>query len=354
MRQNTITPVAARSSLKASSARLIGSSLSQRLKAHVLSAMAAVAAAMALSAPLPAAAEVKVGVSDWPGWVAWYVADQKGFFKKHGADVKLVWFANYTDSISALSSGQLDANSQTWSDTMGPLAKGVPIKTILVNDNSAGNDAVVVSPKIKSFKDLKGKTVALEQFSVSHFVLVNALAKNGLKQSDVKIVNLSAGDAAAAFMAGRVDAAVVWNPWIHQIEASGKGKALFTSKDMPGLIPDLLVAHDKAIKSKRKDLVGMIKAWFDTVAFIKAQPDEAAKIMSKIVSLKPDEYKVLLPGTKFFDAAANKAAMDAKDPLSLIAVAPTVTSFLLDNKLIDGKPDVSKGVDASLLAEALK
>ena len=61
------------------------------------------------------------------------------------------------------------------------------------------------------------------------------------------------------------------------------GEPLFTSKDMPGLIPDLLVAQDKAIKAKRKDLVGMIKAWFDTVAFIKAQPDEAAKIMSKIV-----------------------------------------------------------------------
>lgn len=324
------------------------------LKGKVLYAMAAVAAAMALAAPLPAAAEVKVGVSDWPGWVAWYVAEQKGFFKKHGADVKLVWFANYTDSIAALSSGQLDANSQTWSDTMGPLAKGLPLKTILVNDNSAGNDAVMASPKIKSIKDLKGKSVALEEFSVSHFVLATALAKNGMKPADVKIVNLSAGDAAAAFMAGRVDAAVVWNPWIHTIEQSGKGKSLFTSKDMPGLIPDLLVAQDKAIKAKRKELVGMIKAWFDTVKFIADKPDEAAQIMSKIVSLKPDEYKVFLPGTKFFDAAANKAAMDGKGPQSLVGVAPTISSFLLEHKLIDGKPDAAKGVDASLLAEALK
>jgi len=328
--------------------------LVSKVKSQVLSAMTAVAAVMALSAPLPAAAEVKVGVSDWPGWVAWYVAEQKGFFKKHGADVKLVWFANYTDSISALSSGQIDANSQTWSDTMGPLAKGLPLKTILVNDNSAGNDAVVAKPSIKSIKDLKGKTVALEEFSVSHFVLATALAKNGMKSSDVKITNLSAGDAAAAFMAGRVDAAVVWNPWIHQIESSGKGKALFTSKDMPGLIPDLLVAQDKAIKAKRKDLVGMIKAWFDTVAFISAQPDEAAKIMSKVVSLKPDEYKVFLPGTKFFDAAGNKTALDGKSPQSLVVVAPAIASFLLEHKLIDGKPDAAKGIDASLLADALK
>ncbi len=311
--------------------------------------------ASALLVGAPAQAEVKVGVSDWPGWVAWYVAEQKGFFKKHGADVKLVWFANYTDSISALSAGQLDANSQTWSDTMGPLAKGLPLKTILVNDNSAGNDALVVGPKIKSFADLKGKSIALEQFSVSHFILVNALAKNGMKLSDVKVVNLAAGDAAAAFMSGRVDAAVVWNPWIHTIESSGKGKALFTSKDLPGLVPDLLVAQEKSIKAKRKELVGMIKAWFDTVAFIQAKPDEAAAIMSKVVSMKPQEYKVFLPGTRFFDAKLNQEALgDASKPLSLLAVAPTVVKFLSDNKLIEGQPDVAKGIDASLLADALK
>ncbi|MDE2077564.1 MAG: ABC transporter substrate-binding protein [Burkholderiales bacterium] len=312
-------------------------------------------AASTLLVAAPAQAEVKVGVSDWPGWVAWYVAEQKGFFKKHGADVKLVWFANYTDSISALSAGQLDANSQTWSDTMGPLAKGLPLKTILVNDNSAGNDALVAGPKIKNFADLKGKTIALEEFSVSHFVLVNALAKHGMKVSDVKIVNLSAGDAAAAFMSGRVDAAVLWNPWIHQVEVSGKGKALFTSKDLPGLIPDLLVAQDKAIQTKRKDLVGMIQAWFDTVAFIQNKPDEAAAIMSKVVNLKPDEYKVFLPGTRFFDAKLNQEAMGpATKPLSLLGVAPTVVRFLTDNKLIEGTPDAAKGLDASLLAEALK
>jgi NitT/TauT family transport system substrate-binding protein len=111
-----------------------------------------------------------------------------------------------------------------------------------------------------------------------------------------------------------VDAAVVWNPWVAQIEKSGKGKALFTSKDMPGLIPDLLVAQDKAIKAKRKDLVGMIRAWFDTEKFIRDNPDEAAKIMAKVVGMKPEEYKVFLPGTRFFDAAANQAAFNAADP----------------------------------------
>ncbi len=306
--------------------------------------------------PHPVQAEVKVGLSDWPGWVAWYVAEQKGYFKKYGAKVELVWFPNYTDSIQALSAGKLDANSQTWSDSMAPLAAGVPLKLILVNDNSAGNDALMVKPAIKSFADLKGKTIALEQFSISHFVLVTALARNGMTPADVKVVNLTAGDAAAAFLSGRVDAAVVWNPWVNQIQLSGKGHALFTSRDMPGLIPDALVAQQKAIndKVKRKDFIGMIKAWFDAVKFIEAHPEEAAKIMSKIVGLDAKEYKTFLPGTRFFHEADNLEAFGPSgNPKSLLAVGPVIEKFLKDNKLLEGTVNFQKGLDDSLLQEAI-
>lgn len=307
---------------------------------------------LSLLAVPPATAAVKVGVSDWPGWVAWYIAEQKGYFKKHGADVKLVWFANYTDSISALSAGQLDANSQTWSDTMAPLAKGVALKAILVNDNSAGNDALMVGPRIRSFKDLKGKKIALEEFSVSHFLLTLALSRNGMSLKDVQVVNLSAGDAAAAFLAGRVDAAVVWNPWVNKIQVSGKGRPLFTSKDVPGMIPDLLVAQERALKANRKDFLGMIRAWYDVERFIRENPDEAAQIMAKVVGMDVKEYKVFLPGTRFFGQADNlKAFGPASDPTSLLGAAPTIIKFLQDNKLMEGKVDPARGLDASLVRE---
>lgn len=319
-----------------------------RIKLLLLGALA-----LGLSRAPDAAAEIKVGVSDWTGWVAWYVAQDQGYFRKYGADVKLVWFANYSDSIAALSTGQLDANSQTWSDTLGPLARGLPLKVVLVNDNSAGNDALLVGAGIKNFADLRGHKVALEQYSISHFVLYTALARNGLKPNDVKVVNLSAGDAAAAFMSGGVDAAVVWNPWISQIEKSGRGKPLFTSAQMPGLIPDLLVAQARALQTRRKDFIGMVRAWFDAVAFIRSQPEHAVAIMSKVVSLSPEQYRVFLPGTRFFDAAANQEAFDAHSPKALVNVAPTIAAFLLSNKLIEGQPDVARAIDRSLLDEAL-
>jgi NitT/TauT family transport system substrate-binding protein len=307
------------------------------------------AASIRSGAPAP----IRVGVSDWTGWVAWYVARDQGYFRKYGANVELVWFANYTDSIAALSTGQLDANSQTWSDTLGPIAKGVPLKAVLVNDNSAGNDALMVAPRIHSFTELRGRKIALEQYSISHFVLYTALERNGLTPRDVDIVNLPAGDAAAAFMSGRVDAAVVWNPWISQIQKSGTGRPLFTSTQMPGLIPDLLVANTQAIQGKRKDLIAMIRAWFDTEAFIRSDPDRAVAIMAKVVGMDPVQYRVFLPGTRFFDAAANRDAFDSRNEQSLVRVAPAIAAFLLSNKLIEGHPDAAVGVDRSVLDSAL-
>ncbi len=319
---------------------------------RLIPAFAAFSLALGLLTALPAIAAVRIGVSDWPGWVAWYIAEEKGYFKKHGADVKLVWFANYTDSISALSAAQVDGNSQTWSDTMAPLAKGVALKAILVNDNSAGNDALMVGPRIKSFKDLKGKKIALEEFSVSHFLLTLALSKNGMSLKDVQVVNLSAGDAAATFLAGRVDAAVVWNPWVNKIQTSGKGRPLFSSKDVPGMIPDLLVVQEKSLKANRKDFLGMVRAWYDVERFIREHPDEAVQIMAKVVGMDAKEYKVFLPGTRFFGQDDNlKAFGPASDPTSLLGVAPTIIKFLQDNKLMEGRVDPARGIDASLVRE---
>ena len=318
----------------------------------LLAALAA--AAMLMSGwPAPARAEIKVGVSDWTGWVAWYVAENQGYFKKYGANVKLVWFANYSDSIAALSTGQLDANSQTWSDTLGPLQKGLPLKVVLVNDNSAGNDALMVSGRIHGWADLKGRTVALEQFSVSHFVLYTALARHGLSPRDVTVVEplcRGCGGGIHQRPRGRGGGVESLDQPDREVRQGSRPVHL------PGharLIPDLLVAQQSAIQNKRQDLVGMARAWFDTVAFIQNNPDAAVKIMSKVVGMSPSDYKVFLPGTRFFDANADLDAFNAASPASLVAVAPQIAAFLLGNRLIDGKPDATRGVDGSILAAAL-
>ena len=82
------------------------------------------------------------------------------------------WFPVYSDSLQALATGQVDANSQTLSDTLPPASKGVKLKAVLVNDNSDGGDTIVSKTEFGSIKDLKGKTVATELGTVDHLLFL--------------------------------------------------------------------------------------------------------------------------------------------------------------------------------------
>ena len=308
-----------------------------------------------LLSPLAAYAQITLGISDWPGWVAWYVAQKEGYFKKYGADVKLVWFPDYMTSVNALSAGQIDANCQALIDTLAPIEKKVPIKVILVTDNSAGNDALMVSNDIKSFAQLKGKTIGVEVGSIEHYLAATALRDHGTPPQDVNFVNMSTGDAAAALIAGRIPAAGVWNPWIQRIQQRKAGYPIFTSKSAPGLIPDLVVARDSALASHRQDFVGMTKAWFAAVKFIEKNPDAAAAIMAPHVGLQPKEYALSLAGTRLFGAKLNMQAMaKSNSPVSLYKSTADTAAFLIGMKALDAAPAPEGFLDTSIVQQALK
>ncbi|MEA3212482.1 MAG: NitT/TauT family transport system substrate-binding protein [Chthoniobacter sp.] len=320
-----------------------------KLKSILTAALSFALAGVAL-----AAEPIKIGYSDWPGWTAWEIAKEKGFFKKHGVEVKLVWFPIYTDSLNALNTGKLDANCQTWSDTIPPLAEGIDLKVVLVNDNSAGNDGLVARKEIKSVKDLKGKTVATELGTCDHFLLLQALAKNKMTEKDINFKNMTVPDAAAAYRQGKLDAAVIWQPSLNDVMKEGKANLLFTSKDIPGLIPDLLVFQTKVVKAREADIQKIVAAWFDVYEFVKKSPDEAVAIMAKIVEQKPEEYKAFLPGTKFFDLKADlKAFEKSTDETSLYQSGKVISDFLVGAGLMKKVPDYASALDPKFV-NALK
>ena len=215
---------------------------------------------------------ITIGLSPWPGWFVWYLVEEKGFFKKEGVNVTLKWFPVYSDSLSALSTGQIDANSQTLSDTLAPASKNIALKAVLVNDNSNGGDGIVVKPDIQSIKDLKGKRVATELGTVDHMLLLTALEQNGMGEKDINYINMAVNDAGPAFIAGKLDAAVLWEPFLSKAIKDGKGKLLFSSKDTPGLIPDLLVFRKDITDKRPDDVKKIVRAWFDALDYWKQNP----------------------------------------------------------------------------------
>lgn len=314
---------------------------------RIITLAAALGLVLAVAAGEARAKEpLKIGYSDWPGYTSWEIGKVKGIFKKNGVDVDLVWFPVYTDSLTAVNTGQLDGNLQTWSDLMAPLAEGIDLKVVQVLDNSFGNDAIVAKPGINSVKELKGKTVGTELATVDHFMLLKALAMNGMTEKDIKYTNLTVGDAAAAFIAGKIDAAAIWQPWISQIQREGKGKVIFSSADIPGLVPDIVVFHDKVLKERSDDVQAAVKSYFEIVDFIRNHEDEAVAIMAKVVEQPPADYKAFMPGTKFFDLKENLNAFEKRDDASsLYGSGRIIAEFLKSADQIKKVPDYAGSLE---------
>jgi len=285
---------------------------------------------------------IRLGFSAWPGWFPWQVAEEKGFFTKHGVKVKLTYFESYTDSLNALASGNLDANSQTLNDTVSSVAGGAKESIVLVNDNSTGNDQIIGGPGINSIADLKGKKVGAEQGTVDHFLLLLALRKAGLSASDVDFQPLETGAAAAAFASGRLDAVGVFAPFTTQALARQGSKALASSADFPGAIPDHLVVARDLMTGRPDDVQKLIDAWFDTVDFLKSSPAEASSIMAKRGGVSTDDYHSYDKGTTLFSLDDNLVAFaPGATPKSLEFEAHEISTFLLTAKLVDKAPDLT-------------
>jgi NitT/TauT family transport system substrate-binding protein len=291
---------------------------------------------------------VKLGFSAWPGWFQWQVAQDKEIFENNKIGVNLKWFDSYNDSIAALNAGTIDANSQTLGDTINSIANGKDLVVVLTNDNSTGNDKIIINDQIKSVKDLKGKKVAAEAGTVDHFLLVQALQRAGMSMKDIQFVPMETSKAADAFAAGQIDAVAVFAPFTTKALKRPGSRELFSSKDFPGSISDHLVFTRKFIKEHPEQVQATVNSWFATLEHINQgkNKDEADLIMAKRAGVTMAEYKDYLDGTKIFNVEDNlEAFKSGKDNTFLPTAAATASKFLLQNGLIKNPVDTSKMFD---------
>jgi NitT/TauT family transport system substrate-binding protein len=295
------------------------------------------------STPATGSGEVlKIGYSAWPGWFPLAVAEKQGIFEQVGLDVELTYFVDYTASLDALVAEQIDVNSQTLNDTIFAASSGAAQKIVVVNDNSTGNDQIICDESIKTTEDMRGKTVAAEAGVVDHFLLLQGLEKAGMNESDIDFQGLKTDAAAAAFEGGQFDCVGVFAPFTVQALNRPGSHAVFTSADFPGVIPDHLVATEAAT-GRTGDMAKLVEAWYLTLAWIEANPDEARKIMADQAQVSIEEYEDFESGTTLFSAdEAVKAFEDRPgDPTSLPEMARRINPFLVSSGLAQEQADLT-------------
>jgi NitT/TauT family transport system substrate-binding protein len=284
----------------------------------------------------PAAAPLRIAYSDWPGWTAFEIGIQKGWFKEAGVDVQFSWF-DYLPSMDAFSAGKVDAVTVTNGDALVMGANGGKSKLILVTDYSNGNDQLIGRAGIASVKALKGQKVGLELTLVEHLLFLKALKQNGMKPEDVELVNFPTNETPQALASGQVAAIAAWYPVSSQAhKAVANSKTLFTSADVPGLIYDTLAVSPASLSARRADWEKVVKVWYRISDFVRdpKTQGEAVAIMAAKVGVKPEEYAANIPGTRFLSLAEAKKCLQKGDSLeSMYGSSKTADDFNVANKV---------------------
>jgi NitT/TauT family transport system substrate-binding protein len=301
--------------------------------------------------PTVAKAEpLKIAYSDWPGWVAWEIAIQKGWFKEADVEVEFSWF-DYVASMDAYVAGKVDAVCMTNGDALVTGATGKPSVGILINDFSNGNDMIVAAPGIEDVKGLKGKKIGVEEGFVCHLLLLTGLEKNGMKAEDVTIVNTPTNETPQVLGSKDVDAIGAWQPNSGQaLKVLPGSKPVFTSADAPGIIYDLLYVSPESLEKNKAEWQKVVKVWYKIVEYMADEEnlDDVTKILSARVGIKPEEYEPLLKGTKIL--SLNEALERWKDAEGLGSVYGStryVNTFNLKFDVYKETQDAGKYLDPS-------
>jgi len=321
--------------------------MKRRITQLLVSAALAFGAASAHAAP-----PLKIGYSDWPGWVAWQVAIDKGWFKEAGVQADFEWF-DYSASMDAYTAGKIDADLMTNGDTLVTGAGGGKSVMIMLTDYSNGNDIIVAKPGINSLKDLKGKKVSVEVGLVEHLLLLDGLKKAGMQASELTLVNAKTNEMPQVLASSDVAAIGAWQPIAGEAMKAVPGShPVYTSANEPGLIYDVLAVNPASAKLRRADWLKVLKVWDRVVKYIndpKTQPD-AVKIMAARVGISPEAYLPLLKGTKLLDLAeGRKIFVKGAGFKSIYGSSKVADDFNVANGVYKTHQDLNSYIDPSFM-----
>src|SRR4051812_2713154 len=197
------------------------------------SALVALGALVVTVGAAAAKVTIAVGGAGCLCYLPTVLAEQLGEFKKAGVEVELINFKGGSQALTAVIGGSADVGSGYFDHCVNLAAKNQALEAFVVYDRYPGF-ALVVSPKnagaIKTVKDLAGKKVGVSApGSSTDFFLKYMLAKNGVDPNSIGVVGIGlAATAVAAMEQGSVDAAIMLDPAITQLQGRNKDLAILS------------------------------------------------------------------------------------------------------------------------------
>ena len=245
------------------------------------------------AAPVPGAIQVISfgGGFNLPIWAA---RDQ-GFFKKHGIEVQHTITADSKQVFSGLMEGKYHVaitaldNILAYQEGQGELKFDPPSDFFGFMGSDDGFLSLVAAPDVKSFADLKGKTISVDAMSNGFsFALRDMLARNGIKESDVQWARAGGTDRRfAALMEGQHAATMLRAPF--DLQAKNRGfNQLATTRSTIGNYMGIVGASRRSwAASNEAQVVSFIRAYRDAIRWLK-MPENRPQAQALLMKYVPN------------------------------------------------------------------
>ena len=275
--------------------------------------------------------DVSMAFCTWTGYSPMFIAKEKGYFEDAGINMDIQIIEDESTYASLLTNNSIQFLATAQDPNIKMFANGTPSRYVLTMDSSNGADGLVAGADIKTLDDLKGKSVALDKSASSYYFFLQAL-ENGssLTEDDIDVIEM--GDttqAGLAFMSGKVDAAIMWEPELSEaLESVDGAHALCTSADYPDTILDSLVVNAD-FAEENPDIVAAVEdAWYKAVDFLNQDPDEAYELMaSGFEEVSAEDVAGDVQGLAFMGKAENESLNDESNADSIYAISQKMADF---------------------------
>lgn len=275
---------------------------------------------------------LRVATTVWPGYEILYLAKSLGYFDE--SVIRLIEVPSTSQVTRNLRNGTLEAGCMTLDESLTLLQDDVDLRVILVLDESFGGDVLIAKPDIENLQGLKGKRIGIENSTVSAVLLDAALLEAGLQAGDITQVPMTVDQDYKEYMAGRVDAVATYEPVRSQLLKEG-AKILFSSKQIPGRIIDILVVRADIIETYANELTTLLNGYFKAFSYFEKHPAESAVLMKKRLG---DDPLSQFNGLHIPTLAENKLYLSGAQP-ALYKSAGFLMDLMLKRKLLQ-KPCV--------------
>jgi NitT/TauT family transport system substrate-binding protein len=289
---------------------------------------------------------LRIGTNVWIGSEPLYLARELG--KLDPSTVQLVEYPSASEVLRAFRNQAIDGMVISLDELFELAVDGLQPRIILVVDVSNGADVVVGRRGMRTMRDLKDKSVAVESGALGAFVLSRALAVNGMQASDVNVVHLESNEQPSAFEKGEVDGAVTFDPYRTQFLKAG-ASTLFDSTQIPGEIVDLLAVRASVVDKEPKAIQALLTGWFGALDYIKHDPVDAARRMGIRQQTTGEQFQEAQRGLHVPTREENLRMLGGAQP-ELATTGRRLMALMLEAKLLRNSLEIERVLEPGPLA----